>query len=98
MLHEYASTNPMAFVASEADYVSMSEKLHLHVPESVEIKDAVGRLTSEERLYILRRALAGVGACADTQIDAGGFAAMAVGLAAGTVVARRNREVGARRR
>jgi hypothetical protein len=34
----------------------MSEKLHPHVPKSIEIKEAVGRLTPEERLYILQRA------------------------------------------
>ena len=28
----------------------MSEKLHPHVPKALEIKEAVGRLTPEERL------------------------------------------------
>ena len=32
---------------------SMSEKLHPHVPKSIEIKEALGRLTPEERIYIL---------------------------------------------
>ena len=36
--------------------ISLSEKLHPHVPKSIEIKEAVGRLTPEERLYILQRA------------------------------------------
>jgi hypothetical protein len=34
----------------------MAERLHPHVPKSVEIKEAVGRLTPEERIYILARA------------------------------------------
>ena len=33
-----------------------TERLHPHVPKSVEIKEALGRLTPEERIYILARA------------------------------------------
>src|SRR3954454_19358353 len=56
MIHEYAAIDPMALLFPSRIYISMSEKLHPHVPKSVEIKEAVGRLTPEERLYILQRA------------------------------------------
>ena len=56
MLHEYAAIDPMALLVPSRIYISMSEKLHPHVPKALEIKEAVGRLTPEERLYILQRA------------------------------------------
>jgi len=56
MLHEYAAIDPMALLFPSRLYVLMAERLHPHVPKSVEIKEAVGRLTPEERLYILQRA------------------------------------------
>lgn len=56
MIHEYAAIDPMALLFPSRIYISMSEKLHPHVPKSLEIKEAVGRLTPEERLYILGRA------------------------------------------
>src|SRR5947209_5476049 len=56
MIHEYAAIDPMALLFPSRIYISMSEKLHPHVPKSIEIKEAVGRLTPEERLYILQRA------------------------------------------
>src|SRR3954447_26413745 len=56
MIHEYAAIDPMALLFPSRIYISMSEKLHPHVPKSLEIKEAVGRLTPEERLYILQRA------------------------------------------
>jgi len=56
MIHEYAAIDPMALLFPSRIYISMSEKLHPHVPKSVEIKEALGRLTPEERLYILQRA------------------------------------------
>jgi hypothetical protein len=56
MIHEYAAIDPMALLFPSRIYISMSEKLHPHVPKSMEIKEAVGRLTPEERLYILGRA------------------------------------------
>jgi hypothetical protein len=56
MLHEYAAIDPMALLFPSRLYVSMTERLHSHVPKSVEIKEALGRLTPEERLYILARA------------------------------------------
>ena len=49
MIHEYAAIDPMALLFPSRLYMSMSEKLHPHVPKSVEIKEAVGRLTPEER-------------------------------------------------
>ena len=56
MLHEYAAIDPMALLFPSRLYVTLSERLHPHVPKSVEIKEALGRLTPEERLYILTRA------------------------------------------
>jgi len=56
MLHEYAAIDPMAFLFPSRLYVTLSERLHPHVPKSVEIKEALGWLTPEERLYILTRA------------------------------------------
>ena len=56
MLHEYAAIDPMALLFPSRVYISLSEKLHPHVPKSLEIKEALGRLTPEERLYILQRA------------------------------------------
>ncbi|MEA2876898.1 MAG: hypothetical protein QOF14_2094 [Hyphomicrobiales bacterium] len=56
MIHEYAAIDPMALLFPSRIYISLSEKLHPHVPKSIEIKEAVGRLTPEERLYILQRA------------------------------------------
>src|ERR1043165_5597887 len=56
MLHEYAAIDPMALLFPSRLYVSMTERLHPHVPKSVEIKEALGRLTPEERIYILARA------------------------------------------
>ena len=53
MIHEYAAIDPMALLFPSRIYISMSEKLHPHVPKALEIKEAVGRLTPEERLYIL---------------------------------------------
>ncbi len=56
MIHEYAAIDPIAFLFPSRLYVTLSERLHPHVPKSVEIKEALGRLTPEERLYILTRA------------------------------------------
>src|SRR5919201_1986560 len=56
MLHEYAAIDPMALLFPSRLYVSLAERLHPSVPKSAEIKDALGRLTPEERLYILTRA------------------------------------------
>ena len=56
MIHEYAAIDPMALLFPSRIYISMSEKLHPPVPTALEIKEAVGRLTPEERLYILGRA------------------------------------------
>ena len=56
MIHEYAAIDPMALLFPSRLYISLSEKLHPHVPNSIEIKEALGRLTPEERLYILQRA------------------------------------------
>ena len=56
MIHEYAAIDPMALLFPSRIYISMSEKLHPHVPKPGEIKEAIGRLTPEERLYILQRA------------------------------------------
>ena len=56
MLHEYAAIDPMALLFPSRLYVSLSERLHQQVPKSAEIKEALGRLTPEERLYILTRA------------------------------------------
>lgn len=56
MLHEYAAIDPMALLFPSRLYVTLSERLHPHVPKSAEIKEALGRLTPEERLYILTRA------------------------------------------
>ena len=56
VIHEFAAIDPMALLFPSRIYISMSEKLHPHVPKETEIKEAVGRLTPEERLYILGRA------------------------------------------
>jgi hypothetical protein len=56
MLHEYAAIDPMALLFPSRLYVTLSERLHPQVPKSAEIKEALGRLTPEERLYILTRA------------------------------------------
>jgi hypothetical protein len=56
MIHEYAAIDPMAFLFPSRLYISLSEKLHPNVPKSIEIREALGRLTPEERLYILQRA------------------------------------------
>ena len=56
MIHEFAAIDPMALLFPSRLYVLMSEKLHPHVPKSLEIKEAIGRLTPEERIYILQRA------------------------------------------
>ena len=56
MIHEYAAIDPMALLFPSRLYIELSEKLHPHVPKSVEIKEALGRLTPEERKYILVRA------------------------------------------
>ena len=56
MLHEYAAIDPMALLFPSRLYVSLAERLHPQVPKSAEIKEALGRLTPEERLYILTRA------------------------------------------
>ncbi len=37
-------------------YISVAERIQPHVPKPTEIKQALGRLTPEERLYILQRA------------------------------------------
>ena len=39
----------MALLFPSRLYVSMTERLHPHVPKSIEIKEALGRLTPEER-------------------------------------------------
>jgi hypothetical protein len=46
----------MALLFPSRLYISMTEKMHPHVPKPIEIKEALGRLTPEERLYILQRA------------------------------------------
>jgi len=56
MIHEYAAIDPMALLFPSRLYVELSEKLHTQVPRSIEIKEALGRLTPEERQYILLRA------------------------------------------
>ena len=56
MIHEYAAIDPMALLFPSRLYIEMSEKLHPHVPKSIEIKEALGRLTPEEKHYILVRA------------------------------------------
>ena len=56
MLHEYAAIDPIALLFPTRLYTELSEKLHPNVPKAIEIKEAVGRLTPEERLYILQRA------------------------------------------
>jgi len=56
VIHEFAAIDPMALLFPSRIYISMSEKLHPHVPKATEIKEAIGRLTPEERLYILGRA------------------------------------------
>jgi hypothetical protein len=56
MIHEYAAIDPMALLFPSRLYIELSEKLHPHVPKSIEIKEALGRLTPEERKYILVRA------------------------------------------
>jgi hypothetical protein len=37
MIHEYAAIDPMALLFPSRIYISMSEKLHPHVPKSLEI-------------------------------------------------------------
>ena len=56
MMHEYAAIDPIALLFPSRLYIELSEKLQPQVPTSTEIKHALGRLTPEERLYILRRA------------------------------------------
>jgi len=56
MIHEYAAIDPMALLFLSRLYIALAEKLHPHVPKAIEIKEAVGRLTPEERQYILLRA------------------------------------------
>jgi hypothetical protein len=56
MIHEYAAIDPMALLFPSRLYVALAEKLHPQVPRAVEIKEALGRLTPEERQYILLRA------------------------------------------
>ena len=56
MMHEYAAIDPMALLFPSRLYVSLSERMLPHVPKPIEIKEALGRLTPEERLYILQRA------------------------------------------
>jgi len=56
MIHEYAAIDPMALLFPSRLYIEMSEKLHPQVPKPVEIKQALGRLTPEEKQYILVRA------------------------------------------
>ena len=56
MIHEFAAIDPMALLFPSRLYVLMSEKLHPHVQKSIEIKEAIGRLTPAEMLYILQRA------------------------------------------
>jgi len=46
----------MALLFPTRLYIELSEKLHPHVPKPIEIKKALGRLTPEERKYILVRA------------------------------------------
>ena len=55
-MHEYAAIDPIALLFPSRLYIELSEKLQPQVPTSTEIKHALGRLTPEERLYILRRA------------------------------------------
>ena len=55
MIHEYAAIDPMALLFPSRIYISMSERLHPHVPKAIEIKEAVGRRTPEERGEIMRR-------------------------------------------
>ena len=56
MIHEYAAIDPMALLFPSRLYIEMSEKLQPQVPKSIEIEEALGRLTPEERKYILVRA------------------------------------------
>ena len=56
MLHEYAAIDPMALLFPSRLYIELSEKLHPHLPKPIEIKEALGPLTPEERKYILVRA------------------------------------------
>jgi len=56
MMHEYAPIDPIALLFPSRLYIELSEKLQPQVPTSSEIKNALGPLTPEERLYILRRA------------------------------------------
>jgi hypothetical protein len=56
MIHEYAAIDPMALLFPSRLYVALAEKLHPQVPRAMEIKEALGRLTPEERQYILLRA------------------------------------------
>ena len=50
-----AGDNPQLQAAGKSflQGAPLSERLHPQVPKSVEIKEALGRLTPEERLYIL---------------------------------------------
>ena len=56
MLHEYAAIDPMALMLPSRLYLELSGKLHAQVPKSNEIRQALGRLTPQERKYILVRA------------------------------------------
>jgi hypothetical protein len=56
MIHEYAAIDPMALLFPSRLYVALAEKLTPQVPRAIEIKEALGRLTPEERQYILVRA------------------------------------------
>jgi DNA-directed RNA polymerase specialized sigma24 family protein len=55
MIHEYAAIDPMALLFPSRLYIELSEKLHPHVPKSIEIKEALGRLTPEHREAIIAR-------------------------------------------
>ena len=56
MLHEFAAIDPMALMFPSRLYLELSEKLHTQAPKSNEIRQALGRLTPQERKYILVRA------------------------------------------
>ena len=56
MLHQFAAIDPMALMFPSRLYLELSEKLHAPVPKSDEIGRALGRLTPQERKYILLRA------------------------------------------
>ena len=54
MIHEYAAIDPMALLFPSRIYISISEKLHPHVPKSIEIKEAVGKIgraSCRERVF-----------------------------------------------